>query len=99
MLVFKNSTNPSLIGKDVLAIHPERKMHFDDLMSNQEGTAQKSCKDLNDEFREYLKTGKISRCKNRHCDRSSDDDGDEMDDILADNSNVKGCWVKNKSKM
>ena len=61
MLVFKNSTNPCLIGRDVLAIHPETKMHFDALMSNQVGAAQQLCT-YNDEFREYLKTGKINKC-------------------------------------
>ena len=40
-----------------------------------------SSKEPNDELREYLKTGK-NKCKNKNCDRSSDDDGDEMDGIL-----------------
>ena len=70
---------------------PRNKMHFDALMSNQEEPVQQSCKDLNDELREYLKTGKINKCKTKHCDRSSDDDGDEMDDLTNDIANVKGC--------
>ena len=60
---------------------------------------QQSSKQLNDDRREYLKTGKINKCKSKHCDRSSDDDGYEMDDILNDNSNVKGCWSKKKSRI
>ena len=32
MLVFKNATNPCLIGHDVLASHPETKQHFEALM-------------------------------------------------------------------
>ena len=42
---------------------------------------------------------KQSSCNTRHCDRSSDDDYDEMDDIFNDNSAAKGCWAKNKSKI
>ena len=99
ILVLKNSTNPCLIGRDVLAVHPKTKAHFDALMSNQECTIQQSSKEIKDELRECLKTGKISKCKNKHCDRSSDDDGDDMDDIINDNSNVKGCWFKNKSRI
>ena len=45
---------------------------------NKELLSQASCKDPNDELREYLKTGK---CKTRHCDRSRDDDGDEIEDL------------------
>ena len=105
--VFKNASNPCLIGRDVLAVHPETKSHFDALMNTQEcecstqqsGSTQEESKQLKDELREYLKTGKITKCKNKHCDRSSEDDGDEMDDILNDNSNVKGCWAKNKSRI
>ena len=97
MLVFKNASNPCLIGRDVLAVHPETKTQFNALMNTQECECsnQQSCnteqssKQLNDELREYLKTGKITKCKNKHCDRSSEDDGDEMDDILNDNSNTK----------
>ena len=60
-------------------------------MSN-EGPTHPSCKDLNDEFKEYSKTGKVNKCKTKHCDKSSDDDGDEMKVLTYDNSNVKGCW-------
>ena len=106
MLVFKNASNPCLIGRDVLAVHPETKTHFNALMNTQEcdcytqqsSSTQQSSKQLNDELREYLKTGKITKCKNKHCDRSSDD-GEEMDYILNDNSNIKGCWSKNKSRI
>ena len=63
MLVFKNSTNPCLLGRDVLAVHLETKTHFEALMSNNEQPAQQSCKDLNDELREYLRTGKVNQNK------------------------------------
>ena len=32
MLVFKNATNPFLIGRDALATHPDTKQHFEALM-------------------------------------------------------------------
>ena len=98
MLVFKNSTSPCLIGRDVLAVHPITKANFEALMSN-EDPIQPVDKDLNDELREYLRTGKINKCKSKHCDKSSEDDGDEMEDLRHDNSNVKGCWSKNKSRI
>ena len=98
MLVFKNSTNPCLIGRDVLAVHPVTKANFEALMSN-ETPSQQTSKDLEDELREYLKTGKVNKCKTKHCDKSSEDDGDEMDDLMHDNANVKGCWSKNKTKI
>ena len=67
-------------------------------MKNETPVKQTS-KDLDDELREYLKTGKINKCKTKHCDKSSEDDGDEMDDLMHDNANVKGCWSKNKAKI
>ena len=39
------------------------------------------------------------KCKSKRCDRSSDDDHDDMDDLLADSANTKGSWAKNKSKI
>ena len=33
MLVFKNASNPCLIGRDVLAVHPETKIQFNALMN------------------------------------------------------------------
>ena len=98
MLVFKNSTNPCLIGRDVLAVHPVTKANFEELMSN-ENPIQPIGKDLNDELRKYLKTGRINKCKSKHCDKSSEDDGDEMEDLIQDNSNLEGCWSKNKSRI
>ena len=35
----------------------------------------------------------------KYCDKSSEDDGDEMEELMYDNSNVKGCWSKNKSRI
>ena len=67
-------------------------------MSN-EGPTQPSCKDLNDEFRDYQKKRKVNKCKTKHRDKSSDDDGDEMEDLMYDNSDAKGCWSKNKSRI
>ena len=83
VLVFKNATNPCLIGRDVLATHPDIKHHFDAIMG-------KRTQSLNQN---------TSSCKTRHGDRSSDDDYDEMDDKLNDNSAAKGCWSKNKTKI
>ena len=94
MLVFKNATNPCLVGRDVLAIHPATKTNFEALMNN-EAPVQQTSKNRNDELREYLKTGKINKCNTKHCDKSSEDDGDEMDDLMHDNANFKGCWSKN----
>ena len=34
-LVFKNATNPCLVGRDVLATHPDIKQHFDAIMGKQ----------------------------------------------------------------
>ena len=56
MVVFKNTTNPCLVGRDVLAIHSATKTNFEALMNN-ETPVQQTSKDLNDELREYLKTG------------------------------------------
>ena len=92
------TSNPCLIGRDVLAVRPVTKANFKAFMSN-EDPIQPVDKDLNDELREYLRTGKINKCKSRHCDKSSEDDGDEMEDLMHDNSNVKGCWSKNKSRI
>ena len=94
MLVFKNSTNPCLIRRDVLAVHPVTKVKFEALMSN-EGPTLPSCKDLNDEFKDYLKTCKVNKCRTKHCDKSSN----EMEDLMYDNSDVKGCCYKNKSRI
>ena len=98
MLVFKNSTNPCLIGRDVLAVHLVIKANFEALMSNEYPT-QPLDKDFKDELREYLRTSKIKKCKSKHCDKISEDDGDEMEDLMYDSSNVKGCWSKNKSRI
>ena len=35
MLVFKNSTNPCLVGRDVLSVHPVTKANFEALMNNE----------------------------------------------------------------
>ena len=98
MLVFKNASNPCLVGRDVLAVHPVSKANFEALINN-DAPVQPLGKDLNDELREYLRTGKIHKCRSKHCDKSSEDDGDEMEDLLYDNSNVKRCWSKNKSRI
>ena len=34
-IVFKNSTNPCLVGRDVLATHPDIKQHFEAIMGKQ----------------------------------------------------------------
>ena len=57
MLVFKNASNPCLIGRDVLAVHPETKTQFNALMNTQEcecstqqsNNTQQSSKQVNDE--------------------------------------------------
>ena len=98
MLVFKNTTNPCLVGRDVLAVHPVTKANFEALIIN-DAPVQPLGKDLNDELREYLRTGKIHKCKSKHCDKSSENDGDEMEDLMNNNSNAKGCWSKNKSRI
>ena len=86
MLVFKNATNPCLIGRDVLATHPDIKQHFEAIMGKQTPSAKQEVPEQ-------------SGCKTRHCDRSSDDDYDEMDDKFNDNSAAKGCWAKIKTKI
>ena len=63
MLVFKNASNPCLVGRDVLAVHPVTKANFEALINNT-ATVQPSDKDLNDERREYLRTGKTHKCTN-----------------------------------
>ena len=73
------TSNPCLIGRDVLAVRPVTKANFKAFMSN-EDPIQPVDKDLNDELREYLRTGKINKCKSKHCDKSSEDDGDETED-------------------
>ena len=84
MLVFRNATNPCLIGRDVLATHPDIKHHFDAIMgkqtppTNQEATKQNGG-------------------KTRYGDRSSDDDYDEMENNLK--SAAKGSWAKNKTEI
>ena len=85
-LVFKNATNPCLIGRDVLATHPDIKQHFEAIIGRHKPLKKQE-------------VPKQSDCKTRHCDRSSDDDYDEMDDKYNDNLAVKGCWAKNKSKI
>ena len=84
-LVFKNATNPCLVGRDVLATHPDIKQHFDAIMGKQTTMTKQDIPTQ-------------STCKTRHCDRSSDDDYDEMDDKYNDDSAVKGCWAKNKTR-
>ena len=109
--VFKNATNSYLIGRFVLASHPETKQNFEALMGNKEITNQTKSKKIN-----YASTtdrgiinfhDKISKCQTAHCNRSSDDDSDEIDDQFYeddyddkfnDNSAAKGCWAKNKTK-
>ena len=34
MLVFKNVTNSCLIGRDILATHPDTKQHFEAFLGN-----------------------------------------------------------------
>ena len=87
-LVFKNATNPCLIGRDVLASHPDTKHHFVALMGRKLPMRWMG-----------IEVPKQSVCNTRHCDRSSDDDYDEMDDKFSDNSATKGCLVKNKTKI
>ena len=36
MLMFKKVTNPCLIGRDILATHPDTKQHFEALMGNKQ---------------------------------------------------------------
>ena len=98
MLVFKNTTNPFLVGRDVLAVHPVTRSNFEVLINN-DAPVQPIGKDLNDELREYLRTGKMHKCKAKHCEKSSENDGDKMEDLMYNNSNVKGCWSKNKSRI
>ena len=66
-------------------------------MSN-EAPAQQTGKDLNDELRENLKVGKANKCKTKHCDKRSEDDGDEMGDQMHDNANVKSAGPKTKQE-
>ena len=88
MLVFKSVTNPYLIGRDILATYPETKQHFEALMGkNQSPIVQLNKKE----------TAKQKGCNTRYCDRSSDDDYDEMNDITQDNLMTKGCLAKNKT--
>ena len=68
-------------------------------VTKNEVPTQQTSKDLNDELREYLKMGKINKYKTKHLDKSIEDDGDEMDDLMNDNANVKGCWSKNKTRI
>ena len=74
MLLFKNATYPCLIGGDVFATHPDTKQHFEALL----GSKQTSKTPLINK-----KILKQSSCNIRHCDRSSDDDYDEMDDKFS----------------
>ena len=85
-LVFKNATNPCLVGRDVLATHPDIKQHFEAIMGKQTTTIKQ-------------KVPTENNCKTSHHDRSSDDDYDEMDDKHNDNSAAKGCWSKYKTKI
>ena len=75
-LVFKNATNPCLVGRDVLATHPDIKQHFEAIMGKQTPTGKQ-------------KVTTENNCKTTHHDRSSDDDHDEMDDQYNDNSAAK----------
>ena len=88
MLVFKSLTNPCLIGRDVLATHPDTKQHFEALMG---------CDQSPIVPRDRRETATQRGCKTKHCDRSSDDDFDDEIDRTQDNSKVKGCWSKNKT--
>ena len=82
MLVFKSLTNQCLIGRDVLATHPDTRQHFEALMG----------------FKQTPSTPTTQKmCKTRHRDRSSDDDFDDEIDKSQDNSKPKGCWSKNKT--
>ena len=87
MLVFKNLTYPFLIGRNILSAHPETKDHFEAIMGKMEDKPQ------------VLNKLHIKPCSHHHKDRSSDDDYDEMDDLKYDNSDDKGCWSKNKTKI
>ena len=42
---------------------------------------------------------KIPRFQITHCDRTNEDDYNEMNDKINDNSAAKGCCAKNKSKI
>ena len=88
MLVFKSLTNPCLIGREVLAKHPDTKQHFEALM----GIKQSPIIQTN---RKETPTQKV--CKTRHCDRSSDDDFYDEMDRTQDNSKTKGRWSKYKT--
>ena len=83
MLVFKSLTNPCLIGRDVLATHPDTKQHFEALMGHKQTPS--------------IPIASKKACKLRHCDRSSDDDFDDEMNRTQDNSKPKGCWSKNKT--
>ena len=87
MLVFKNLTNPCLIGRDILLAQPETKNHFEALMGKMEDRVQIINKLSN------------KQCKIQKKDRSSDDDYDDMYDLTYDNSEAKGCWAKNKTRV
>ena len=93
-LVFKNATNPFLVGRNVLAEHLFTKANLEALINNDAAPVQPIGKDLNDELREYLRTGKIHRCKAKHCDKSSEDDCNEMEDLMYDNSQRERVLVQ-----
>ena len=90
MLVFKNATNPCLIGRDVLATHPVTKQHFKALKGNKQTPTTPS---------KNKEVPKQRECKKRHCERSSDDGHDEMNDMMYENSATKGWWAKNKTRI
>ena len=69
MYVFKNLTNPCLIGRDILSAHTETKDHFEAIIGKMKDNPQIANK-LH-----------IKPCIHQHKDRSSDDDYDEMDDL------------------
>ena len=96
MLVFKNATNLCLIGRDVLATHPDTKQHVEALMGSEKTTTSPASKKINNESKIAQK---LNDCKNRNCDLSSNDDYDEMDDAFNENSATKGCWATIKTKI
>ena len=73
-----------------LATHPDTKQRFEALMGNKQiPTTQSKSKEVT----------KQRGSKTRHCDRSSDDDHDKMNDMMYDNSASKGCWAKIKTRI
>ena len=64
MLVFKSLTNPCLIGRDILAAHPETKDHFQAIMGQ-----------MNDKTQNTMKSASVLSKQQKN--KSSDDEQDE----------------------